>query len=143
MLTAFAREHAILIDHTTASLRPELPEYNLEIDYDTLLKAFKLTRKEPNEEGKREVIHPTPWDNAPATDGDTTEFTKALRECTEYMEHFATHTPSYFLHPTIRHKSETRGKARRKVKVGGQGKKRDVPEPSGDEGRRPRLRCWN
>jgi hypothetical protein len=76
-----AQEHAILVDHTTASLRPKLPYYNLEIDYNTLWKAFRLTCKKQNEEGgskEPEVVHPIPWENSPAADGNTTEFTRAL-----------------------------------------------------------------
>jgi hypothetical protein len=155
-----AREHALLVDHTAASLRPELPDYDLEIDYDTLLKAFRLTPKKLDKEGgsnEIEVIHPIPWENAPTADGNTTEFSRALQECVEYMEHFATHTPSYFLNPTPRqfpavtnneehptdrsaprvmatHRSETTGNARAGVTVRGRGKKRHLPEISEDEG---------
>ena len=43
------------------------------------------------------VIHPIPWENAPAANFSTQEFTKCLEDYKEYMNHFAMHTPHFFI----------------------------------------------
>ena len=50
------------------------------------------------------VIHPIPWKNAPADDFSTEEFNQLLEDCKRYMDHFAMHTPHYFIkHKTSPH----------------------------------------
>lgn len=78
----------------------QYPDYDVNIDYSAMFNAFSMTLKASNEEGSSGdpvVIQPIPWENAPAADCSTEEFTRRLEECEKFMDHFAMHTPHYFL----------------------------------------------
>lgn len=106
LLTSYSRETALVVDHLYAMLRPQFPEYDINVDYNAISNAISMTPRVTNEEddgGESPAIRPTPWENGPSANGSTEGFKKRMEECGEYMHHFAMHTPQYF----ISHKSNS------------------------------------
>lgn len=100
LLTTILREFALFADHLFATLRPQYPNYTLNVDYDTLFKTVSMRPEAGNKEGNGKepaVIGPIPWENAPAADGNTAVFKRRLKECREFMHHFSMHTPHCFI----------------------------------------------
>ena len=95
---------------------------------------------EGSEEDKECVtIRALPWENAPKADGSMVEFREQLALCQKKMDHFANHTPYYFLahQKTIKvvgQKEKTGGKQQLGgLKAVGQGKGRGQKRKACDE----------
>lgn len=74
----------------------QCPGYTINVDFHLMESAISMVKNNEDHGEGPAVIHPIPWKNAPDANGSTTEFTKRLGECREFMDHFAMHTPQYF-----------------------------------------------
>ena len=96
-LTTISREVDLIYNQVVAVVNGELKGYKVHVDYNRIAEAIWMEEDDKGDDEHRTVIHPEPWKYAPATDGSTAQFEKDLKECRDFMEDFAMHTPYYFI----------------------------------------------
>jgi hypothetical protein len=147
-LSSVTRELSLILDQL---LHSHNAYYELSMDHGIFTRALSIQLKkdsgddgggdgEGSEEDKECVtIRALPWENAPKADGSTVEFREQLALCQKKMDHFANHTPYYFLthQKTIKvagQKEKTGGKQQQGgLKAVGQGKGRGQKRKACDE----------